>query len=91
MAALAKGTPAAQLDTKGWTTHHWLRFLRNLPQLTPRQMAELDAAFHLTDSGNYEILDTWLLLAIRNAYTPADAALVDSRGTRTGSKRTWRW
>ena len=23
--------------------------------------------------------------------SPADAALVDSRGTRTGSKRTWRW
>ena len=76
VAAFAKGTPPAQLDTKGWTTHHWLRFLRNLPQpLTPVRMAELDSAFHLTDSGNDEILEAWLLLAIRNAYTPADAAL----------------
>ncbi|HEV3457366.1 MAG TPA: M1 family metallopeptidase [Thermoanaerobaculia bacterium] len=75
VAAYAGGTPPAQLDTGGWTTHHWLRFLRNLPQLTPQQMAELDAAFHLTGTGNDEILDTWLLLAIRNAYAPADAAL----------------
>jgi len=74
--AFAKGSPPAQLDTKGWTTHHWLRFLRNLPQpLTPARMAELDAAFHLTGTGNDEILEAWLLLAIRNAYAPADAAL----------------
>jgi hypothetical protein len=38
-------------------------------------MAELDAAFHFTDTGNDEILDAWLLLAIRNAYEPAGAAL----------------
>jgi leukotriene-A4 hydrolase len=76
VAAFAAGTPPAQLDTKGWTTHHWLRFLRNLPQpLAPARMAELDAAFHLTDTGNDEILDAWLLLAIRNAYAPAGAAL----------------
>jgi aminopeptidase N len=76
VAAFAAGTPPAQLDTKGWTTHHWLRFLRNLPRpLAPTRMAELDAAFHLTDTGNDEILDAWLLLAIRNAYAPAGAAL----------------
>jgi leukotriene-A4 hydrolase len=74
--AFAQGTPAARLDTKGWTTHHWLRFLRNLPQpLTPVRMAELDAAFHFTGTGNDEMLEAWLVLAIRNAYAPADAAL----------------
>jgi leukotriene-A4 hydrolase len=76
IAAYAKGTPAAQLPTAGWATQQWLRFLRNLPQpLTQPQMAELDGAFHLTATGNDEILDAWLLLAIRNAYSPADAAL----------------
>lgn len=75
-AAYARGTPPGQLPTGGWTTQHWLRFLRNLPSpLTPPQMAELDAAFHFTATGNDEILDAWLLLAIRNAYAPADAAL----------------
>lgn len=75
VSAFGNGTPPAQLDTSGWTTHHWLRFLRNLPQLAPPQMAELDAAFHFTATGNDEILDIWLLLAVRNAYAPADAAL----------------
>jgi leukotriene-A4 hydrolase len=76
VAAFAAGTPPAQLDTAGWTTHHWLRSLRNLPRpLPPARMAELDAAFHFTDTGNDEILDAWLLLAIRNAYEPAGAAL----------------
>ena len=76
LAAYAQGTPPGQLQTSGWTTHHWLRFLRNLPApLTPQQMAELDGAFRFTATGNDEILDAWLLLAIRYAYAPADAAL----------------
>jgi aminopeptidase N len=75
-AAFAQGTPASRLATAGWTTQHWLRFLHDLPSpLTPEQMADLDAAFHLTASGNDEILDAWLLLAIRHAYHPADAVL----------------
>jgi leukotriene A-4 hydrolase/aminopeptidase len=76
VAALQQGTPAAQLDTKGWTTHHWLHFLRNLPKpLDPQKMADLDAAFKLTESGNSEILSAWLLLAIPNRYEPAYPAL----------------
>ncbi len=75
-AAWAQGTPPAQLPTAGWTTHHWLRFLHDLPSsLTRQQMGDLDAAFHFTATGNDEILDVWLLLAIRNGYPPADAAL----------------
>jgi leukotriene-A4 hydrolase len=76
LAAYAKGTPPAQLATSGWTTHHWLRFLRNLPSpLAPLRMTELDAAFRFNESGNDEILDAWLLLAIRNGYEPANATL----------------
>jgi leukotriene-A4 hydrolase len=76
VAAYARGTPPAQLPTAGWTTHHWLRFLRNLPEpRTQAQMAALDAAFHFTETGNDDILQAWLLVAVRNAYAPADAAL----------------
>jgi leukotriene-A4 hydrolase len=80
LAALAQGTPAAQLQTQGWTTHQWLHFLRNLPAVTDKtadkttdktKMAELDAAFHFTDTGNSEILDEWLLRALRTGYDTA--------------------
>jgi leukotriene-A4 hydrolase len=76
LAAYAGGTPPAQLATAAWTTQHWLRFLRNLPaSLSAAQMAGLDAAFHLTQTGNDEILDVWLLLAIRHAYAAATPTL----------------
>ncbi|HSF39807.1 MAG TPA: M1 family metallopeptidase [Thermoanaerobaculia bacterium] len=70
--AFAAGTPAAQLQTTGWTTHHWLHFLRNLPQpLDAPKMADLDAAFRFSESGNSEILNAWLLDVITNRYQPA--------------------
>jgi leukotriene-A4 hydrolase len=74
--ALTAGTPAAQLTTAGWTTHHWLHFLRNLPaQVEAQKMADLDAAFHFSDSGNSEILSEWLMKVIDSKYEPAYPAL----------------
>jgi leukotriene-A4 hydrolase len=74
--AFAQGTPAAQLQTQGWTTHHWLHLIRNLPEpLAPDKMAELDAAFRFSQSGNSEILNAWLLRAIRSGYEAANPAL----------------
>jgi len=70
------GTPAAQLATAGWTTHHWLHFLHDLPEkLDAQRMADLDAAFHFSDSGNSEILSAWLLKVIDSRYEPAYPAL----------------
>lgn len=67
---------AADLSTEGWTTQHWMQFVRDLPDSqTQDGLAELDRAFELTESGNAEILTEWLKLAIRNSYAPADAAL----------------
>jgi leukotriene A-4 hydrolase/aminopeptidase len=64
--------PAAQLPAKQWTTQEWLHFLKFLPpQLSEKQMKELDAAFGLTKIGNAEIAHVWLLAAVRNKYTPA--------------------
>ncbi len=72
------GVHASQLHTTGWSTQEWLHFLRALPpQLTPKQMADLDSAFHFTASGNDEILQQWLLMAVKNGYKPADTKLED--------------
>ncbi len=78
-AALARAGQAAKdfrLDARNWTTQELLYFLRALPaSLSAAQMAQLDAAFHLTGTGNDEILQQWLMMSIANGYKPADAAL----------------
>jgi aminopeptidase N len=66
------GTPAAQLATRGWTTQQWQHFLDNLPpRLSSVQLADLDATFGFTASGNAEIEFSWLRNAVRNRYEPA--------------------
>ena len=73
---LAGTAPAEALPAGGWTTQHWLHFLRTLPdELAAGRMAELDRAFRLTSSGNSEILCQWLIMAVRNDYAAADPAL----------------
>ncbi len=80
------GKSAKELQTTGWTTQHWLHFLKNLPvSLTKQQMADLDAAFGFTKSGNAEILNAWLMRAIQNKYDAAYPALehfLTSQGRR---------
>jgi leukotriene-A4 hydrolase len=74
--AFGSGTAASSLLTENWSTHEWIHFLRHLPkELTRQQMAELDDAFHFTDSGNSEILHEWLMNAIDKQYEPAWDAL----------------
>jgi len=60
------------IETAGWSTQEWLHFLRGLPlQLDVSHMRKLDASFDLTEATNDEILDQWLLMAVRNRYAPA--------------------
>ncbi len=75
--AWSDGTVAVgDLPVTSWTTQHWQRFLRAMPdELPASQLAELDGAFGLTESGNAEILTEWFTLTIRNRYKPADIAL----------------
>jgi leukotriene-A4 hydrolase len=74
--AFQSGTPASKLATSHWSTHEWIHFLRRLPKgLTLAQMADLDSAFHFTDSGNSEILHEWLMQAIEHKYETAYDAL----------------
>ena len=69
---LAGELPAGRLDARGWSTQEWLRFLRAIPpDAGTAKLAELDRVFHLTQSGNFEILGRWLRLAVQNGYEPA--------------------
>ena len=68
--------PASVLpSTAGWSSHEWMHFLHGLPAtLTAEQLADLDATFAFTNSGNAEILTAWFPLTLRADYAPADAA-----------------
>ena len=67
---------AEQIPAKQWSTPEWLHFLKALPQdLGEDRMTQLDQQFHFTDSGNIEITFQWLMLALKNHYTAADARL----------------
>jgi hypothetical protein len=65
-------TPAAELPAREWSTQEWLHFLRALSPAPPKErLALLDRAFRLTEAGNSEIVNQWLLLAIASGYEPA--------------------
>ena len=71
-----QGTPAAGLHTTTWSSHEWVHFLHGLPAGLPSEkLAELDAAFNFTLSGNAEILAAWFPHTIAAGYSPADEAL----------------
>ncbi|HEY6089140.1 MAG TPA: M1 family metallopeptidase, partial [Gemmatimonadaceae bacterium] len=84
--AWKNGGPTAALPTANWSTQEWLHFLGALPEKIPlTRLAELDRAFRLSSSGNSEILEAWLLIAINNRYEPAFPALehfLTSQGRR---------
>ena len=59
-------------DTEKWNTQQWLEYLQTRGRPLDRQaMENLDKRFHLTATGNYEILAEWLLLTVESGYEPA--------------------
>jgi len=62
---------ASELSVSDWSTHEWLHFLRGLKDLNKDKMAELDAAFGFTKTGNSEIAAEWFELSIKNNYKEA--------------------
>jgi len=80
------GAPSSSLPTTNWSTQEWLHFLHALPETIPAaRLADLDATFKLSASGNSEILFAWLKKAIANRYEPAFPALerfLTSQGRR---------
>jgi aminopeptidase N len=68
----------AEIPWKDWGTLEQVHFLNVLPERMPNpRLAELDEAFHFTETTNAEIAEPWLLRTIRSGYAPA-AAKVES-------------
>lgn len=66
------------IETKDWTTHEWLHFLRAIPMdLTVEKMGELDSAFGLTASQNSEIQGIWYVKVAHTGYEKAFPAMSD--------------
>lgn len=71
-----KDNNALGLNTKGWTTHEWLHFLRKMPKpLSITQMNSLDAAFQFTHAQNAEIADLWFIMSQAANYEVAYPAM----------------
>lgn len=68
-----KGTiPLEEVRRSEWNTHEVLHFLYSLPiDLGAQRMEEMDKHFGFTSSPNSEVLQRWLLMAVRNHYEPA--------------------
>lgn len=64
------------LDTAGFTTQHWMHFLRTVnPDSIVGIMEQLDTTFKLSVSTNSEIQCDWYALCIKNGYEKADTFL----------------
>lgn len=72
----AGNVPAAMVRTNGWITQEWQQFLATLPDtMSAQQLAELDARFGFSRSGNSEILFAWLRKVIASRWEPGAPAL----------------
>ena len=91
-AALLAGTPAADLDTAGWTPHQWVHFLRALPPDAPRTRSwpTSTATFGFSGHGNIEIATAWLEQAIALGYLwsapGVDEAMAGDSSPGTGAR-----
>jgi aminopeptidase N len=75
---LAGTRAVGDLPARQWTTHEWVHFLDGLPKKVPAaKLAELDAAYAVTATGNSEVAFSWLRVAIRNEYAAAWPRLDD--------------
>jgi leukotriene-A4 hydrolase len=68
----ANAIGVTDVPMKKWGTLERLHFLRSLPEsITASQLKTLDEAYHLTQTGNNEVLCKWLELCIKARYEPA--------------------
>jgi leukotriene-A4 hydrolase len=67
---------AKKLESRAWVAQQWMFFLDGMPaDLTTAQVAELDQTFGFARSSNAEVVQRWLLLAIRHQYQPSAVRL----------------
>jgi leukotriene-A4 hydrolase len=83
--AFAAGGPATAINAEKWSSHERVHFIQSLPVLPPQRLAELDARFHFSGSGNSEVLSAWLEKSIDSGYKgvrPAIERFLVSQGRR---------
>jgi leukotriene-A4 hydrolase len=75
-------------DSKNWTPHEWVHFVRNLPKETNVEMLKkLDAKYKLTTSGNAEIRSAWYDSAIRKGYVAEILPQIEEFLVNVGRRR----
>ncbi|HEX6789687.1 MAG TPA: M1 family metallopeptidase [Candidatus Krumholzibacteria bacterium] len=75
IAFFKSGARASQLDTRGWTTLEWQRFLDNLPSpLSAERLQDLDETYHLS-TANAVVQRSWFPAVIAAKYEPAYPAI----------------
>jgi aminopeptidase N len=73
---LAGTATPAEFGAERWSTQEWLHFLNALGESPdPKRLAELDAAFRLSQAGNSEIAFRWYMAGVRAGYAPVRAPL----------------
>ena len=60
-----------------WAPMEWQLYLEALPRPSPEIVKSLDETYRLTASTNYEVLVTWLELALRSGHAPAKARVTE--------------
>ncbi|MCH6574892.1 MAG: leukotriene A4 hydrolase C-terminal domain-containing protein, partial [Bacteroidetes bacterium] len=66
------GASASDIITEGWTTHHWIYFLKQLPKkISKERLDDLNNNLDLNDIKNTSVLTAWLSLAMENLYEPS--------------------
>ena len=72
MNAFMEGVKPEALTTEAWTSHEWLHFVRSIPDSASiEHMAQLDEAFEFTQTGNSEVLASWLVKSVKHNYEAA--------------------
>ncbi|HEX4620889.1 MAG TPA: leukotriene A4 hydrolase C-terminal domain-containing protein, partial [Myxococcaceae bacterium] len=75
-----RGVPPAE-EAGRWTPAEWQLFLETFPRpAEAAAMEALDSRYHLSQSGNYEVLVSWLSLAVASDYPPAIARVQEVLG-----------
>lgn len=75
-------------DTKSWTPHEWVHFVRNLPAATDvATLKKLDAQFGLSSSANAEIRCAWYASVIPKGYAAEIMPGMEAFLTEVGRRR----
>ena len=76
LAEFNAGGPVSAVETDGWSTQQWMRFLRGIPkEQNAARLNEMDEGLNLSGNGNAYVRSAWYEIAIANRYDPAVPSL----------------